>query len=269
MRRSITRLRSHLADILKHREILFFLALKDIKIRYRFSSLGFLWAIISPLGQMIILSIVFTFVIRFEIRAYPAFLLIGLLPWSYFNLSLNYTTTSIVDHGGLIKKIYFPREIIPLAQIASNLFDYCVALCILAPFLLFFHVGLSWWILLLPVALLIQVMFTAGISLIFSSLTVYYRDIKYIKELVLMFGFYASPVFYPASFIEKNLGRGAYLVYHLNPMAGIIHLYRRIFYEQAAPSIVLLLYALVVSLIILAFGFVVFERHERSFADLV
>lgn len=263
------RLLHHLRDLLRHREILYFLALKDIKIRYKSSSLGFTWAMIAPLGQMVILSFVFTMVVRFEIRAYPVFLLIALLPWSFFQLCVNSSTTSMIDHGPLIKKIYFPRDIIPLSQIASNLFDFCVALLILLPFLFIFKIGLSRWVLLLPIALALQVIFTAGVSLILSSLTVMYRDVKYIKELSILFWFYASPVFYPISFVEDNLGSAAAFIYKLNPMAGIIQIYRHIFYFQSMPGTLLLVYTAAVSLLVLGLGFWTFMRHERLFSDLV
>lgn len=265
----MSQLVSHLKDLIAHREILWFLALKDVKIRYKSSSLGFTWAMIAPLGQMLILSFVFTMVVRFEIRAYPVFLLIALLPWSFFQLSINFTTTSMIDHGPLIKKIYFPRDVIPLAQILSNLFDFTIALLILLPFLVIFRIGLSRWILLLPVALALQLMFTAGIALMLSSLTVMYRDIKYLKELSLMFWFYASPVFYPVSFVEDSLGATAAFLYQLNPMAGIIQIYRHIFYFQSMPSLWLIGYTAVVSLAILVLGFKVFRRYERSISDLV
>ena len=139
----VSHLMEHLLQIYRKREIIYFLALKDIKIRYKFSSLGFLWALIYPLGQMLILSMVFTFVVRFKIKAYPVFLLIGLLPWSFFSLSLNFTTTTILENSHIIKKIYFPREIIPISQVLSNLFDYCVSLFVLIPFLLFFKIVLQ------------------------------------------------------------------------------------------------------------------------------
>ncbi len=259
----------HLIEIFRSREIVYFLALKDVKIRYKFSSLGFLWAVIFPLGQMIILSIVFTWVVRFKINAYPAFLLIGLLPWSFFSISLNFTTTTMLDHSNLIKKIYFPRDIIPIAQVLSNLFDYCVALTVLIPFLLYFNIGFSQHLLFLPVALLIQVVMTTGICLILSSLTVIYRDIKYIKELMLMFGFYASPVFYPATFIKENMGEFAYALYFLNPMTGLISMYRHsLYYHTSTPPLVVL-YTAFTSLILLVVGLTVFNRYERRFADLV
>ncbi len=259
----------HLEDIFNHRHIVYFLALKDIKIRYKFSSLGFLWAMIYPLGQMIILSVVFSFIVRFDIHAYPAFLLTGLLPWSFFAISVAKTTPSMLDNNDLIKKIYFPRDIIPIAQIISNLFDYCVALAVLVPFLIFFRIGFSHFIWLLPVALLIQLFLTAGLCLMLSSLTVLYRDIKYMQELILMFGFYASPVFYPAAFVRDNISGFIYKIYYLNPMAGLIHIYRSIFYFKDWPDPLIVLYTFGFSVLVLYLGFIVFQRYERLFADLV
>jgi lipopolysaccharide transport system permease protein len=259
----------HLRSIWKHREIVYFLALKDIKIRYKFSSLGFLWAIIQPLGQMIILSVVFSLVVRFKIPAYPAFLLVGLLPWSFFSISVNFTTPAMMDNSNLIKKVYFPRDIIPIAQILSNLFDYCIALVILVPFLLFFGIGFSRQLILLPFVIVVQLILTTGVCLLLSSLTVIYRDIKYMKELLLMFGFYASPVFYPASFVQDNMGSFAHTLYFLNPMAGLLQFYRCIFYYQQWPGAGLIVYTSAVSFLILIIGFKVFQKYERLFADLV
>ncbi len=257
----------YLKALIDKREVLLFLALKDIKIRFKFSTLGFTWAFISPLATMIILSLVFSFIVRFgpDASPYPVFLLVALLPWTYFQLSLNHATTSLLDNSNLIKKVYFPREIIPLGAIISNLFDFSVSLLILGVFFLAFGQPLTAWALLFPVALAMEIVFTAGIALFLSGLTVVYRDIKYIKELLLLFWFYASPVFYPESLIPGWLRP----FYFLNPMAGILHVFRASLFYGQAPSWPVFVYTLIAAVAMLVWGFRMFKRYEPLYADLV
>lgn len=255
-----------LKEVFAAREILYYLALKDIKIRYKYASLGFAWAIISPLVYMVIITAVMSMIVRFEeVANYPLFLLVALLPWSYFQITLAQTTDCIIDNDNLVRKISFPRDVIPLGKSISNLFDFTISLLILLGFLVAFGVPFTRHLLLFPFVLLLQLMLTVGFSLIFSGLTVVYRDMKYVKELVLIIWFYASPIFYPASRVPASIRP----FYYLNPLAGIIHIYRRIFLDGGWPSPWLSLYTLGVSTLVLYVGYRIFKHYEPHFADLV
>jgi ABC-type polysaccharide/polyol phosphate export permease len=257
----------HLKALVQRRELLYFLALKDVKIRFKFSTLGFTWAFISPLATMLVLSAVFSFIVRFgpEASPYPVFLLVALLPWTYFQLALNQATTSLLDNDNLIRKVYFPREIIPLGSVVSNLFDFSVSLLILFIFLLAFGIPLTRWLLLFPLMLLIELMFTVGVALFLAGLTVVYRDIKYIKEILMLFWFYASPIFYPETFVPDWLRP----FYYLNPMAGVIHGFRAILFYGRAPSPLIVGYTALAAGAVMLFGYRLFKRYEPLYADLV
>lgn len=265
----MTQLFKHLNQIYEHREMLYFLALKDVKVRYKMSSLGFLWAIVLPFGQMLILSFVFSKVIRFDIAAYPVFLMVGLLPWTYFSMVTHGTIGSIIENSNLIKKVYFPRDLLPIASGLSILFDYSISLVVLFPMLWFFDVGFSLKLLWLPFVLVLQTVMALGTSLVLSGLNVLYRDVRYIKDLLLMIGFYASPIIYPMTFVEQNLSGVMKKLYYLNPMVGLIDVYRQIFYSHGTPDLMLVCYTTVSSLLLLMFGLFVYSRIERQFADLV
>ncbi len=263
------RLIDHLRQIYQYREILYFLALKEVKVRYKMSSLGFLWAIVLPFGQMVILSFVFSMVMRFDIEAYPVFLMVGLLPWTYFSMVVHGTIGSIPDNANLVKKVYFPRDLLPIASGVSILFDYSISLIVLFPIMLFFGVPITPRILWLPFILVLQMMMAIGTCLIFSGLNVFYRDVRYIKDLVLMIGFYASPIFYPITQVNRNLSGMLLDIYHLNPMIGLIDLYRSMFYTQTIPPLWPIVYTFAASLALLLTGLVLYDRIERRFADLV
>lgn len=265
----MTQLFKQLNQIYQHREMLYFLALKDVKVRYKMSSLGFLWAIVLPFGQMVILSFVFSMVMRMDIEDYPVFLMVGLLPWTYFSMVVHGTIGSILDNSNLVKKVYFPRVLLPMASGISILFDYSVSLVVVFPMLWFFGRSVSLAILWLPLILILQAIMAIGLSLILSGFNVLYRDVRYIKDLLLMIGFYASPVFYSIALVKSNLSATMSFLYHLNPMVGLIDLYRQIFYYHGAPNGLLLLYTCGISILIFVGGLFVYGRLERQFADLV
>ncbi len=255
-------------EIYRRRDLLIFLTKKELKIKYKYATLGFLWALIYPLAQMVIFFFIFSFVLRFGIKNYPAFLLCGLIPWTFFLFSIGMSTTCIKDDAALIKKIYFPREIIPLSKIFNNLTDFIISLGVLLIFLLFSGIGISIWVLFLPAAILILFLFTVGMSLLSSALTVIYQDTLYVKDLLIMFWFYVSPILYPASMIPEEFQK--YLpLYYLNPVAGIIHLFRSAFFYHQPPSLLIASYTFISSLLIFWIGLKVFRNFEPSFADLV
>ncbi|MCX6758084.1 MAG: ABC transporter permease, partial [Candidatus Nealsonbacteria bacterium] len=203
------------------RDLLFALTTKELKTRYKSAFLGFLWAFLNPLLQMAVLSIVFMFIVRIPVKNYPLFLFCGLLPWTFFSQSLISGTGSLTANRDLIKKSAFPREILPLSVILSNLINLILSLAILLPAILIFA-NISWPLILLPFAILLHVIFTVGIVLIASSLDIYYRDVSFIIQALTMAWFYLTPVIYPLSMVPQRFAG----LYAANPMAGITSLYR-------------------------------------------
>jgi ABC-2 type transport system permease protein len=256
---------STLRRFYEFRELVMNLAKKDFKVRYKSATLGFLWALLNPLLLMAILSIVFSLIMKIQVEKYPVFLLTALIPWTCFSLSVTNSTTAITDNGNLIKKVFFPREIIPAAVNLANLFNFLLSLVVLFVFLLVFRVALTPTVFLLPFVILIQLTFTVGLSLITSCLHVYYRDVKYLMEALLVFWFYATPIFYPLSMVPERIMK----IYMLNPMASIVTMYRNILLEGCFPDPAVLACGLGSSLVVLVIGFHVFRKLEPNFADVV
>lgn len=251
--------------ILSYRELIHNLTVKEFKIRYKTAVLGFLWALLNPIIMMLIFAAVFSFFIKLGIENYPIFLLIALLPWYFFSQSLSVATTSMGDNANLIKKVSFPRESIPLSIVLSNLINFLLSLIILFAFMLIFKVKITILAFLLPAVILIQVILVLGVSLIASTLHIFYRDTKYIVELLLLCGFYLTPIFYPLSFVPQKFQK----IYLLNPMAGIVTMYRDLLLNGSLPNTAVFVSSIFFSLLLFVIGLVMFRNKEKVFADYV
>lgn len=252
-------------DLYSHRELIYYLALKDLKVRYKSAALGFLWILLNPLLLMVIFTVVFSYIVKIKVDDYPVFLLTALFPWHFFSHALSTSTHSIIDNAQLVKKVYFPREVIPVAINLANLINFLLTLVVLFVFLIFWGVIPSSTALLLPIAVCLQILLNVGLSLLMSGLNVYYRDVKYIIDALLMIWFYATPIFYPITSVPEWL-RGIYM---LNPMAGIIIFYRSILLDGNLPAPGLTIQTGVIVLLIFVIGVIVFRRYEPLFADIV
>ena len=257
------------SDTIKRRELLLALARKEIRVRYLNAYLGFAWVIIHPLVLMVVLSLI----MRTRMKGwelFPIFLLIGLIPWNFFNLTLSECTSSIVNNASLIKKIYFPRMLIPLSTILSNLFHFILSLVVLFVFILIFGMlfrnPLTPFALFLPVVMLIQIMFITGASLLTSALCVSFPDVKYIVQAGLLPLFFLSGIFFD---YRQQVPEKYWRVFFLNPMAGIIEMYRDILYHGQIMQPLHFWSALIISVVFLIAGVHVFLKRERLFADFV
>ncbi len=255
---------NYFARIYRYKELIRALAEKEVKIKYKSAVLGQLWSLLNPLLLMLVFSVVFTVIIRVEINNFPVFLLCALLPWFFLSFSLSAATTSIVDNASLIKKAYFPHEVIPLSIVIANLFNFLISLILLFIFLLFYSIypGLSWFY--LPLVILLQSIFVLGLCLLSSAFHTMFRDVKYILELILLVWFYATPIFYPLSFVPDNI-RPFFL---LNPLTVFINLYREILLYRKMPEAGLLFLAFVLSMAFYAIGMAVFTGKKKNFADV-
>jgi len=257
-------------EIFKHRELLINLAIQDLKVRYKNVLIGFGWTLLSPLAMMVIFVLVFRFVFRIGIENYPVFLLSGLFPWVFFTGSVSEATTSIVARANLIKKTYFPREVIPISVTLAKLINFLLSLIVLFAFLLIYKIPLTVTTLWLPLIILIQLILAIGVSLIVSSLHVCYRDIRYLMEILLMLWFYVTPIVYSLDRVREPLiKRHLFSLYNLNPMVGIISSYHKVLLYGQRPDLGSLGFSLLISLTVLIIGFFTFRKYERIFADLV
>jgi lipopolysaccharide transport system permease protein len=254
-------------QLLQHREILLAWTSRTIRSRYQQSALGVVWAILQPAASVIIFAIVFTRFIPIDTQGVPyiVFAYTAMVPWTFFAASLNDMVDSLVNNMGLVAKIYFPREILPVAALLARLLDFGIASAVLAVLILLYQMpvnvlSLAW----IPVILATQIGLSLGLGFATSALNVFYRDIRHLIGLGLQLWLYATPIIYPASLVPEALRT----LYFLNPMAGIIESYRAVILRGETPPPYLLL-SIVVSAALLAAGYWFFKRVEFQFADVV
>jgi lipopolysaccharide transport system permease protein len=261
-------------ELVQYRDLIRNLVVRDLRVRYKNSVLGFAWSLLNPLGMMIIFTVVFTIMLPYsEVEKFPVFVLCALLPWNWFSASVIGSTGTIVGNAALVKKVYFPREVLPISVVLSNLVNFLLALIVLFAMIVIFRVRLTGWALLLPVVIFVQMIFTMGVALFLSTLNVFYRDTQVIMEVVMLAWFFVTPVFYPVSILPQTytlLGITLdvqRLVYILNPMASIIATYRVILYAGAPPALDFLARTTVTSAAVLACGYLFFARYAKRFAE--
>ncbi len=255
-----------LHELYQYREMIVSLVRKDLKGRYKGSVLGFLWTFLNPLFQLIVYTTVFSVILKSGIPHYSLHLFVALVPWIFFASSLTTGAKLILDQKNMIKKIYFPREVLPLAYTISSFCNMLFSFLILFPVIAVMRVGLNLPALLwlIPV-MLIQFLLVLGMNLITSSVTVYIRDLEHIMGVVSMAWMYLSPVVYGISFVPESWHKW----YLLNPMAPLVLAYRDILYYQTAPQLRHLLIAFVSSILILSAGAFLFNRLQRRFAEVL
>src|SRR5467141_5182988 len=256
-----------LAEVWEYRELLYFFAMRDIKIRYKQTAIGVLWVVLQPLMTMGVFTIFFGRLAKLPSQGlpYPVFYFAALVPWTYFSYALQSTTNVVVDNQRLITKVYFPRLILPISAALSGLVDFAIGFVVLAIFCFAYGILPTLAALWLP-ALLALAFFTAlGVGLWLSALNALYRDLRYVIPFLIQFWMFASPVAYPSSLVPV---RWRWL-YGLNPMAGVIDGFRwAITGRGQAPSLLLLGSAVAVALVLLG-GLFFFNRMDSSVADRV
>jgi ABC-type polysaccharide/polyol phosphate export permease len=251
-------------DTYKYRELIWALALKELKIRYKRSVLGFLWALLNPLLQMIVLALVFSTVLRAPIPHYAVFLVSVLLPWTFFAQSLSYAAESIVGNAELIKKVRIPKLIFPVAALTSNMINFLLSLIPLVVIVLVLrHPFYVTW-LYLPVPLLALTMLTLGATFFFAALNVYYRDVSHILQIVLQIWFYITPIIYPIEMFGKYMW-----ILKLNPLIFALNGFRMGVYAGHLPTIQSILASFVCGLIALIVGYTLFRRTQDQFVYYV
>ena len=259
-------MKQRILELVQYRELVRNLVIRDIKLRYRNSVLGFVWCLGNPLLMMAVFTVVFTILMPTNIPKYPVFILCALLPWNYFNTSIMGAIDSIVGNAHLIKKVYFPREVLPLSIVLANLVNFLLALIVLFAMLFAFRVRLTLWALYLPLIIIIQTIFTLGLALIFATLNVFYRDTKIIMEVGMLAWFFLTPIFYR---IEDLVPQYARLMYWVNPMASFISWYRIVLYYGTSMEPGFIFRTFVTSVIVLVVGYLVFTRYSPVFGEEV
>lgn len=245
----------------RYRELIWALALKDLKIRYKRSVLGFLWALLNPALLMVVLTLVFSTVMRFAIPHYAIFLLCVLLPWTFFSQSVAYAVESIVGNGELIKKVSVPKLVFPVAALVSNMINLLLSMIPLAILVPLLGHKFFWTWIYLPVPLLALTIFTLGTTFFFAAANVYYRDVAHIVQVLLSAWFYFTPIIYSLDFIPEHYR----WLFKLNPIIYVINGFRLAIYYGQLPQMRSILASFICAFIALFLGYGFFRRYQNSF----
>ena len=254
--------------IYKWRELLWQMVGREVKARYKQSILGYFWVILNPLAQMLVMSFAFSIIMRIPTNSssnipYSIFLFVALLPWNLFSSSLSSASASLVNAGGLITKIYFPRTILVISTILAKIIDFLFATTVLIIYMIVYHIPININILWIFPIFFIQQIFTFGLSLFFAAANLLYRDIQYLLSMILLLWMYLTPVIFPADLVPEKYR----FVFQLNPMAVIVNAYRQVILAGGSPKYSSLLIATILSFIILLFSLRYFKSREKIFAD--
>jgi len=255
-----------MTSLLLYRELIKNLVLKDLKLKYRDSVFGILWSFANPLVLLIVYSFVFSHVLRVNVANFPYFIMVGLLPWNFFAQSLLMSTGSILQNSSLIRNVALPMEVLPVATVLFNLSQYFMALLVFLPVtILYFQVPLSWSMLCFIPLVILHVLFVLGLSFIFSTATVFYRDVYHFTEILLILLFWLTPIVYNIHTIPESLR----LVIYMNPLSFFILSYQDILYRQVIPDISEFLTLFFLSLSSLAIGYALFCKFKIRFPEEV
>lgn len=266
-----------LVELWRYRDLLWLLTVRDLKIRYRDSVLGVAWSWMNPLLMMTVFTVVFTVMNRgpATLPHYHAFVLVGILAWNAFAISVQGAADSVIANASLIRKVYFPREVLPLSVVLSNMLNFLISLPIY--FLIAWLSGIrpTPWLLLLPLTMLAHMMFTAGVAFAASALNVFYRDTAHILQVLLLAWFFLTPIFYPISVLPRNASLLGISIdvwlwtRRLNPMASIIASYHDLLYYGTYTAPEFLVRTLVTAGLVLLLGYMLFRRLSPRFAEEV
>ncbi|KRW92349.1 ABC transporter permease [Alicyclobacillus hesperidum] len=250
-------------EVYRYRGLLVNLALKELRLQYKHSFLGFIWSMLNPMLMLVVYVVAFKFILRSDIKDFTLFLLIGELPWNFFQSGVLSSTNSLVNNGSLISKVYFPREVIPISLIISNFLNFIFTLIILLFAILAYHRSLTINVLYFPLILLAQLIFMTSLSLLLSILTVRFRDVYHLMQVALMAWFYVSPVVYPLSHVPLKLR----IILYFNPMADYIEAYRRVLFYGQPPEWNLLGLCIAGSVILLIASMGLFQKWSRDLVE--
>jgi ABC-type polysaccharide/polyol phosphate export permease len=255
-----------LTEQFQYRELLYRLTQRDLTIRYKQTVMGLAWALFMPLINTAVFSVIFVRVARIHTTVpYPLFAYIGLLSWSFFASSLRFSVISLTSNATLLTKVFFPREIFPLSAVLVCLVDFFVGGIVLVGMMIYYHMPFSPALAFLPVIIVVQFIFTAGVAMFLAMANLFFRDVKYVFEIILTVWMFASSVVYPIGLVGPELAP----ILRLNPMTPIIEGYRAVILGGRLPNPVGFLAATVVSIVTLSCVWLVFHRAEFRFAESV
>ncbi len=252
-------------ELYHYRELLKTNVKKDIRGKYKGSFLGILWSFINPLLQVLVYALVFPYIMKVETENYLIFLICGIIPWTWFITSISQGTTSITNNANLIKKVYFPREILPISVVTSGLVNFLISCLIILIFVIFGGLGITWHLVFLPFIIIVQYLFTLALIFVLSAFNVYVKDVEYIVAFIINMLFYATPILYTTEMFSGPI----LWLFRLNPLAHLINAYRDVFYVHHIPNLASLIVLFGVCIILIVVGYFIFKKLEKRFAEEV
>ena len=254
----------HFKELYDYRQMIFSLVKKELRGRYKGSVLGFLWTFINPLLQLVVYTLVFSIIMRTGIEKFYLYLFIGLVPWMFFSGSMTGGAACIINQKDMVKKIYFPREVMPISYVLSGFVNMLLTFIVVILVILVSGIGvnLKVWI-FLPVIMIVEFVMALGGALLTSALTVYFRDLEYILGILTMAWMYMTPVVYTMDMVPEWLRP----IFNLNPMTPVINAYRDILYYKQMPELSTLIQGFVLGIIVIIVGYIVFNKLQKGFAE--
>jgi len=254
-------------ELKQYKDLLYFLIIRDIKVKYKQTVLGGLWAIIQPFFSMVVFTLFFGRLAKIPSDGipYPIFNYTAMVAWAYFATSITGSANSLVESSNLITKVYFPRLIVPLSPTLAGLLDFSIAFVVLIGMMFYYHIYPTLLIFIMPVLVVLMMLTASGVGMFLAALNAKYRDIKFTIPFLVQLWLFASPIVYPASMIPEKYR----LFYAINPMVGIIEGFRSALLGKIAFPASMLLISTVVSTIMFTIGLLYFKQMERHFADII
>lgn len=251
----------------KYKDLLSELIKREIKAKYKQSILGYAWVLLVPLINLVIMTVVFSFFIRVSTGdiPYPIYLFTGMVPWLFTLNAVSSATSSVVQNYALITKVSLPRYIFPIASVSSKVIDFSLNFIIMLVLMLFFKAPFYWTLIWVPLIFVVQYFLVLGISLILSSINVYFRDVENVIGVILTMWMYLTPVFYPPELVPEGIKP----FFNLNPITPLINSYRNTILYGVVPPWQSFAYSIAVSLLIFTLGFFIFRRLSKNFADII
>lgn len=250
-------------QLYNYRELLKTNVQKEIRGKYKKSFLGIFWSFLNPLLQLAVYAFIFPIILKNNQENYVMFLFVALIPWTFFTTSITQGTDTVVQNGNIVKKVYFPRTILPISVVTSGAINFLISTVIIIIFAFVTGVGVSPYLAFYPLILIVQYLITLGIVLILSSVTVYLRDLQHIIGVFLQVLFYATPIVYSPDTIPAKFS----IILTLNPMSHIITAYRDIFYYHEMPNLQVLAVLFIIGIAICMIGYAIFSKLEKRFAE--
>ncbi len=250
-------------NLYKYRELLKTNIKKEIRGKYKNSFLGVIWSFLNPLLQIAVYAIVFPLILKNTQENYVIFLCCGLIPWTFFATSITRSAATMIENGNILKKVYFPREILPISVVTSEAINFMISTIIIMAFVIFGGLGITKYIIFYPIILLAQYIVILAISFIISSVTVYVRDLQHLIGVALQLLFYGTPIVYASETIPESFK----WILDINPMTYIINGYRDIFYNQKMPELVPILILILIAIAVCVIGYIIFNKLQKGFAE--